>query len=61
MSISKISASDGSLVWKMTHSGDPNTNAVAETVKFTSDGGFVIGGAINSSDDIDDMNFKSGG
>lgn len=70
MSILKIDATDGSLVWKMAYTGasgaggegfSQGSDAIAETVAFTSDGGFVIGGSIKCKDCIDTMTFKSGG
>ena len=58
--ISKINASDGTLVWKMNKAGSSN-NAAAETVAFTSDGGFVIGGGLNNPEPVKSMAFKSSG
>jgi len=58
--ISKINATDGTLVWKMNKAGSSN-NASAETVAFTSDGGFVIGGSLNNPEPIKTMYFKSAG
>lgn len=60
MYIGKYLVSDGSLAWETTHSGSTG-NAGAESVVFTSDGGFVIGGFVDSPLGIDDMVFKSGG
>jgi len=37
------------------------TGSGAETVAFTSDGGFVVGGFIDTSQAISELNFKSGG
>jgi hypothetical protein len=46
MSIAKIQTSDGETVWTMSHTAGSG----AETVAFTSDGGFIIGGYIDSDE-----------
>jgi hypothetical protein len=62
MYIRKIQASDGSVVWKMSYaSTTSSTNSGAETVAFTSDGGFVVGGFLNSIYPLNEIYFKSGG
>ena len=45
MNIAKLKESDGSIVWEMTH----GTGSGVETVAFTSDGGFVVGGYTDST------------
>ena len=55
--IAKLKASDGSIVWEMNY----GTASGVETVAFTSDGGFVVGGFIDSNDGVSGMHFKSGG
>jgi hypothetical protein len=57
MNIAKLQASDGAIVWEMQY----GSNSGAETVQISSDGGFVVGGFIDSSDSLSTMNFKSGG
>lgn len=44
MIIAKLKMSDGSIVWEMNY-GD---GSGVESIAFTSDGGFVVGGYINS-------------
>lgn len=57
MVITKLLESDGSVVWTMNY----GTGAGVETVAFTSDGGFVVGGYIDMTDDLSEIAFKSGG
>lgn len=57
MTITKLNEDDGAKIWEMTYV----TGSGAETVAFTSDGGFVVGGYVNSNTSADSMNFKSGG
>lgn len=57
INIAKLSETDGSIIWEMTH----GTGSGVETVAFTSDGGFVVGGYTGDSSAISGMNFKSGG
>jgi len=59
MAILKINASDGALVWKMSYSAS-SSNGV-ESVAFTSDGGFVVGGFVGSASPSSEFTFKSGG
>lgn len=61
MNIAKLKESDGSIVWEMEYNPTSGKGAGAETVAFTSDGGFVIGGFIDTEDGIADMIFKSSG
>lgn len=58
--VAKIASSDGSITWSMTYSTGSN-NAGAETGGFMSDGGFVLGGFVDSSLTGSDLSFKSGG
>ena len=44
MNVAKLQASDGAIVWEMTH----NSGSGAEAVAFTDDGGFIVCGYINS-------------
>ena len=61
--ILKLSATDGSTIWETTM---PETDANMgnksgyESIKFTSDGGFIVGGFANFDED-GFPNFKSGG
>ena len=48
MHIAKLKATDGSTVWEMNY----GSKSTAETIAFTSDGGFVVGGFIDSSTPI---------
>jgi len=57
MNIAKIAATDGEIIWEMNHEAESG----AETVAFTSDGGFIIGGYLDNEADIIEHNFKSGG
>lgn len=57
MYIAKLKATDGSKVWEMSY----GSGSGAETVAFTSDGGFVIGGYLDSETPLKEQNFKSGG
>lgn len=57
MNIAKLNASTGALIWEMAY----GASSGAETVSFTSDGGFVVGGYINTLQPLSDINFKSGG
>lgn len=58
--VAKIASSDGSITWSMTYSTGSN-NAGAETGGFMSDGGFVLGGFVDSTLTGSDLAFKSGG
>jgi len=57
MNIAKLNASDGSILWEMPY----GSASGAETVAFTSDGGFVVGGYLNTAIPLNEINFKSGG
>ena len=57
MNIAKLKESDGSLVWEMNY----GTGSGVESVAFTSDGGFVVGGYLDSPTSFDEINFKSAG
>lgn len=57
MNIAKLSGTDGTIVWEMEH----GTASGAETVAFTSDGGFVVGGFTDTTQALNELNFKSGG
>ena len=57
MVITKLLESDGSVVWEMNY----GSGAGVETVAFTSDGGFVVGGYIDSKLELAEYIFKSGG
>ena len=61
MYVAKLLVIDGSIVWKQNYGATKTSGAGVETVYFTSDGGFVIGGFVNSDSQIKDMLFKSGG
>lgn len=61
MYIAKLLVKDGSVVWKMNYGATDSSGAGVETVYFTSDGGFVVGGYVNSDSQIKDILFKSGG
>jgi len=62
MIITKLDAKTGNIVWtKNVASPNSQTSASAETVAFTSDGGFVVGGGVNSYIPANEMHFKSGG
>lgn len=55
MNIAKLNSSDGAIVWEMTY----GTMSGVETVAFTSDGGFVVGGYLDTS--YLPEGYKSGG
>ena len=55
MNIAKLNSSDGAIVWEMSY----GTMSGVETVAFTSDGGFVVGGYLNTS--YLPEGYKSGG
>ena len=57
MNIAKIAATDGEIIWEMNHEAESG----AETVAFTSDGGFVIGGYLDNESDAAEQYFKSSG
>jgi len=59
--ISKLNADDGVIVWTAMGSGTGGGSASAETVAFTSDGGFVVGGGVDAQIPASEMRFKSGG
>jgi hypothetical protein len=64
MQIAKLLESDGSIVWEMNYnptSLNSGRGAGVETVAFTSDGGFVVGGYIDTTLGIEEMLFKSSG
>ena len=48
MYIAKLLVKDGSIVWKMNYGATETSGSGVETVYFTSDGGFVVGGYVNS-------------
>jgi len=48
MYIAKLLVKDGSVVWKMNYGATDSSGAGVETIYFTSDGGFVVGGYVNS-------------
>ena len=43
----KINSADGSVIWEMPYDPSPNHEEEFETVFFTSDGGAIIGGAVD--------------
>jgi len=57
MNIAKIAATDGEIIWEMNHEAESG----AETVAFTSDGGFIIGGYLDNETDASEIYFKSSG
>lgn len=68
ITIWKIDPRDGSIVWKMTHKtvlledGVPiPSSSGLESVQFTEDGGFIVGGFSDSEITSAGLTFKSGG
>ena len=57
LNIVKILESDGSIIWEMSY----GTGSGVESVAFTSDGGFVVGGFLDSDEEANEIGFKSGG
>jgi hypothetical protein len=57
MNIVKIDESDGSIMWEMSY----GTGSGVESVAFTSDGGFVVSGFLDTEEPANEMGFKSGG
>lgn len=57
MNVAKLQASDGTVVWEMTH----DAGSGAEAIAFTDDGGFIVCGYIESEYQAAEQNFKSAG
>jgi hypothetical protein len=57
MNIAKITSSDGEIVWEMNN--EPGSGS--ESVVFTSDGGFIIGGYLDCESEATEIYFKSSG